>query len=522
MSAVRWDQRAVAQVTVRGTATDQELFTSALSEQGWVELDSSVPTGLTPLTEGRAEYLVEARFPGSSYRAVTGARQRLEVLGERLRLELTVRAVDLIRREPDPRPRWTAFRPAASQVRAATAGRFGRLRLAVAEARGTGRQTRADTEAEALSLSHSPLPGTAPPPADIQVRPSWAETGFAGPVAAASRPHLLKGLRYCLIILLAIGVAGTQSAETSPAQPRFWIFGVTGLGALAATALVLRHNRPDWPRRVRALALVCACGGSLFFGMLTGEALTAFAPDGFSGGYALLILLAALTTARCLALLLRHASLRAVLPWLLPALLPFLPGLFPSVGLWQPTLYLNELGVDVEDVEVSAWDQFQSVLAVLAAISLWLVAPALLGLAHHLHFMVRERWIGYAGFVLLSVWGMAIGAWQFAYLPAVDAGVAASHAVSEGDTAPPGYGVEPEWVCVIPVDTLKKTPVDGGILDPKEPYLEVGDADGTAVLISSEHSLDPIRVPLSSVHLVALGTAPGSHACTPEGTLAMW
>ncbi|WP_435218315.1 hypothetical protein [Streptomyces sp. bgisy034] len=118
---------------------------------------------------------------------------------------------------------------------------------------------------------------------------------------------------------------------------------------------------------------------------------------------------------RGLVLLFRYTSLRGALPWLLPALLPFVPGLLPSVSLWQPTLYLNELSVDVEDVQIPARDQFDLALIVLGAMSLWLVAPALLGMAQHVHFMIRERWIGYAAFALLSAWCLLIGAWNFAW-----------------------------------------------------------------------------------------------------------
>src|SRR5690349_17912417 len=76
MTAVRWDQRAVARVTVQGTSTDQNLFTSAVTDRGWLALESDVPDGLTALAAGRARYTVEVRFPGSPYRAVNGARQQ--------------------------------------------------------------------------------------------------------------------------------------------------------------------------------------------------------------------------------------------------------------------------------------------------------------------------------------------------------------------------------------------------------------------------------------------------------------
>ncbi|SEE37079.1 hypothetical protein SAMN05428938_8034 [Streptomyces sp. KS_5] len=510
MGSVRWDQRAVAQVKVRGTATDQQLFTAAVTEEGWLELESDVPDGLTAVAEGCAEYTVEVRFAGSGFRAVTGARQRLEVLAERLKLDLTVTAVDLVHGGPDFRPHWRVFRPATSSAAPVAIGRRERLRRAIAEARGTGRQVRADSEAEALALAARVLPGTVAPPADGQVRPTWRELGLDSRPAPARRTHQFAGLRYCFIVLVALGVAIKQNDHTSPAQGRFWGFLVVGLATVAIAGVTLKHNRPDWhPLKVVA-ALFMPCFLGFGAGLFTGEALGGSAPDAFSGGDALLIMLTGLLVLRGLALLFHHAPLRAALPWLLPALLPFAPGLLPALGLWQPTLYLNEMNVDVEDVQIPAWNQFWSALAVLGAMSLWLIAPALLGLARHLHFMIRERWLGYAGFALLSAWCLVIGVWQFTYLPAVNAGSEAVTAALDGEDAPTGYGVDPEWVCVLPVGPLEKIPVDGGTLDPDQPYLKLGDADGTAVLTAS---LAPLKVRVSSVRFIPLGMSPGSHTC---------
>ncbi|MER5473070.1 hypothetical protein [Streptomyces sp. NPDC002685] len=512
MAAVRWDQRAVAQVVLRGTATDQELFVEAVEDQGWIIVDSRTPVGLSALAAGCAHYTVEIRFPGSSFRAVTGARQRLEVLAERLKVELTVTAVDLVRGAPDLRPHWTVFRPAVGPQSPAGTGRLAGVRRRAAAVRGVGRQTRAYSQAEALTLAAQPLPGIAATPADAQVRPSWRELSGQGHRPQGPRRHLLDGMSSSLVVLLLTGVAVAQNEHTSIDQARFWFFVLVGAGALALSTLMLRRNRPGLPTMGLLLALAVTGGGSFCLGMFTGQAFEAYAPDVFTGGYALLILLVGLFILRGLGLLLRHASLRSVLPWLLPALLPFIPGLLPSVGLWQAILYLNAFDVAVEDVQIPAWDQFQSALAVLAIMSLWLIAPALLGLAQHLHFMVRERWIVYAGLALVSTWFLLIGGWQFAYLPAVDAGFDAYNAISDGKDAPGGYGVEPEWVCVQPLVAADATAVDGGVLDPTRPYLKVGDADGIAVLASTAEQ--PLKIRLSTVRVIPIGTAPGNRTCT--------
>ncbi|MFF4763334.1 hypothetical protein [Streptomyces sp. NPDC001292] len=178
MAGVHWDLRAVAQVTVHGTATDQKLFTDALDEQGWIAVGSRVPAVVTALAAGLADYTVEVRFPGSAYCAVTGARQRLEVLAERLSLELTVTAVDLVRGRPDFRPRWTVFRPAAGPQTPPGPGRLERLRRRVGEVRGTGRQTR---RTPGTRRWHSP-PGRCPASPTLPPTRGSGRPGGSSPV----------------------------------------------------------------------------------------------------------------------------------------------------------------------------------------------------------------------------------------------------------------------------------------------------------------------------------------------------
>ncbi|MFF4796107.1 hypothetical protein ACFY2M_42090 [Streptomyces sp. NPDC001276] len=363
-----------------------------------------------------------------------------------------------------------------------------------------------------MALAARPLPGVADTPADARIRPSWREFTGPGPRPAEPRRHLFAGLSSPLIVVFVVGVADAQNKDTSPDQARFWFFLLAAAGALTATALALDRNRPGLPGAGQ-IALSAMMSAVVFVrGLVTGEGLDAYAPDAFSGGYALLILLVGMFIWRGLGLLLRHASLRGVLPWLLPARLPFVPGLLPSIGLWQTILYLNEFHVDVEDVQIPAWDQFQFTPAPLAILSLWLIAPALLEWAQHLHFMVRERWIVYAGLVLVSAWFLLIGAWNFAYVPAVEAGFEVYSAVSEGREAPGGYRVSPESVCVRPLNNAAAVPVDGGVLDPDRPYLKVGDADGTAVLATTAEQ--PLKVRLSAVPLVPALFPPGARTCS--------
>ncbi|MGX1541317.1 hypothetical protein [Streptomyces adustus] len=222
-----------------------------MTEQGWLLVESGVPGNSTALAAHVADYTVEVRFPGSSYRAVTGARQRIEVLAERLKIELTVTAVDLVRGRPDFRPHWTVFRPATGPQVPTSSGRLERLRRRAAELRGTGRQTRAYTRTEASALAARSLPGVASTPADARIRPSWlelgTENGGPGPQSGTPRRRLFDGLGSPLVVVLLVGFAVAQNQHTSPAQVRFWFFLLFVGGALALAATALRRNRPDQP-----------------------------------------------------------------------------------------------------------------------------------------------------------------------------------------------------------------------------------------------------------------------------------
>ncbi|MEV7420576.1 hypothetical protein [Streptomyces sp. NPDC089919] len=499
MTGAKWDQRAVALVELRGTTTDTDLLEEALAARGWPVLEKRAgPAG--PLVDRRGWYVVEVRFPGSSFRAVTGARHRLEALAEELSLDLVVEAVDRVVRQAPERPVWHVARdqpmawPPLPLVlnRRSIQWRLRRLGLLDRYPGDTGRQVRADSPGSARHLAARPLPGARPTPAGVDVRRSVKEAplGFGGRRIARSL-HFAGSLGLVLGAVGALAIARRPGSVPPELPGLLFLAGVLVAGVGAALRGVVAGAR------ARSVLLVVVCSGTpagVVAALVLGAAQPEIAARAAGGlGLAYMVL-------GGLRLLVRQASWRAVVPWLLPALLPFVPGLLPALGLSLPTLYLDAFGVAPEDVEVGVVPELAASLRMLAAVSVWLCAPALLGVLEHCHLMVRARWVGYTLFALCSVYAVAVGA-VASVQPAVQAGRTARAAAAAGRTPAPYYGVEPEWVCVKPVETLAKVPVQGGELVGGRAYLLLGDADGTAVLWDRV-TKEAVKAPLASLRLV--------------------
>ncbi|QES49555.1 hypothetical protein DEJ50_18835 [Streptomyces venezuelae] len=535
---VRWDQRAVALAELRGTATDRELWEAALAERGWPVLERR-GTSVTPVTEARAWYVVEIRFPGSRFRAVTGARQRLEVLAEELHLDLVVEAVDLVVRQPDLRARWQAYeRPSP---RTARWTRLWRPAVSLLRWGGTGRQISAGAPTQAQALAARPLPGAAPPPAGPVVhRRSLSFRARGG----RPRSHTHRGVPLAVLAALFVGLLGAREGSTvnggigapalltgfgvgigpflDPARLAWpggpvveaavepaWVMTVFAVVTVLVLCRLYLRNRPDWP------VLLALLVGTLVYlvvravGFVTGSLLIHQVPWGDAALAHVDALAVNVMLVAGLGLLIRQSGWRPVVPWLLPALLPFVPGLLPAVGLSLHATYLAAFEVDLEDVDIAAVDSLAAAAAVLAAMGLWLFVPALLGFARHFHLMVRDRWMGRLFLVLVSVFCCAVGVgglWEDATTTSFEARLNASG----GYTPPPYYGIKPEWVCASPARELGKVPSEGGLLQPERPYLLLGDASGTALLwhtarvpgIPLPDDEGALKIPLASLRLV--------------------
>ncbi|MEU3406886.1 hypothetical protein ABZ766_23510 [Streptomyces sp. NPDC006670] len=500
----RWDQRAVAVVKLSGTSTDLELFEAEIQARDWRMLSRRPSSDSTLQADGECRYTVEVRFPGSALRAATAAREHLEVVSDLLVLDLVVEAVQVVERAPVDLPVWYVYAPIPTGMvpPRSWAGRLrGRVSARFASAvglRDTGRQVRAGSESEALALAARRLPGVPCASGGMAVRRSM---GVPPPPPPSEWPRRrgaarrLAMMRFPALVALVCGawVAGLWGAGVwalTPAVP-------FALGALAASFMIARWALPEvtGPRfLVAGLAgpVLAAAFGA--FAVLT-------SPDKTIGLGVVLVGIAAGSIALTgVWLWVRQSRWGVTLPWLLPALLAFLPGLLPGLGLSQQALYLDAFGVDLEDVDIPAAMRLLAVLKLLVVSLIWLTAPAILGYMRHLHYMVANRWVGYSAAAFVTVYTLVAGVGTVG-ASATSAGREAVTAAAAGRAPSHYYGIKPEWVCVSPIREVSQIPVDGGVLDPAHAYLSLGDASGMAVLWDP-HGNATLKVPLSTLRLV--------------------
>lgn len=474
---------------------DFELFEAELQARGWPVLER--PPALPP--DGPYECVVEVRFPGARYRAPDAAREHLEALADRLLLDLTVLAVQVLRRDSARLPLWHVYRelpPVPPEVAATRRGRAReRVRAWAVDLgiRDTGGQVQAPDEEAALAAAHTALPG-APPPTGVAVRFVGGRRAVDGG-GRHGRQRLAQRripLRYLLLTGLGCGVAAARS-------PGHWHWLPTGLFLLVLIAETVRQAPTEGrPRRWVGFKSGGLLGTAAAFGLAAG---TAGPPGGGGPGEVVTLVVAGALTARGLWLLARQSSWGRLVPWLAPALLTLAPVLLAGLGVSLQALYLHPFGLDAEDVDVPAVMRLLATGRVLVASLLWLVAPAVLGYLTHLHIMIAFRWLGYATFVCASVFTLSSGVVFGAGIPALLTGFEARAAAAEGHTPGHYFGIKPEWVCALPAKPLAEVPSDGGLLDPAHPYLSLGDAGGTAALWDPREKA-ALKVPLSALRLV--------------------
>ncbi|MBC9717633.1 hypothetical protein H9Y04_34390 [Streptomyces sp. TRM66268-LWL] len=238
--------------------------------------------------------------------------------------------------------------------------------------------------------------------------------------------------------------------------------------------------------------------------------LDSFDPPGDWSFPELQLLVAAYAVAIGLRLLIRNQRTRNWVPWLIPAALPVAFALFPGLGTVVHTYYLDEFGFDREDVGIPMYWQIIASAKVVAAMSVWLVAPALWGYLRHFHRVVRDRWFYGAITALNTILSFAAGPLYFVIRPAVEAGGAARVAAGAGRAPSEYYGIKAAWVCVTPRVPLSQLPSEGAAITTAAPYLLLGDASGTAALWRGGQA---VKAPLNKLLLVP-ATA-GDRPCPP-------
>ncbi|MFE6269789.1 hypothetical protein ACFVQ9_13500 [Streptomyces goshikiensis] len=483
------------------------MFEAEVQARDWRLLKRVEIPATLPANEKSCRYTVEVRFPGSAFRATRAAREHLEVVSDRLLLDLVVEVVQGVERDPADLPVWHAYRPpsvAAGEV--ASTGAWACLRqraliwaTCTLGTRDTGRQVRAGSEGEALALSARVLPGTSEPPEGVAVRRQGNARSGPPPAVWPRRREPMRRIAMLRFPGLVSLVCGAWIAALWNAGTRYWLPAVPFfLAAVVAAVLIWRwslHGLQITNALIfgAGVSVVAACFG--VFAVVT-------APDRSVGlGVVVIGMALGYLVATGVWLWVRQSSWARAVPWLLPAVLAFVPGLLPGLGLSLPAFYLDAFSLDLEDVEVPAAMKLVAALKLLSTTLIWLIAPAMLGYLRHTHHMITSRWLGYSTAAFLSVYALLAGVAGLAIQPAVAAGRGAVAAAAAGRTPGSYYGIHPEWVCALPVKDLAAVPTDGGLLDPARPYLSLGDAGGVAVLWDVRGKA-ALKIPLSALRLV--------------------
>ncbi|MFG3190016.1 ubiquitin family protein [Streptomyces omiyaensis] len=503
----RFDQRATALVELRGLLGEHAMFEEALAARGWPVLDRQGRDPL-PLTERRVRYLIEARFPGSRLNAVSGARQRIEVIADELLLDLQVLAVECVERDAKDLPRWHAYARTELPAQAGAAARArDRLARRCAErlgTRDTGRLITAATPQAARWLAARPLPGTPARREGVAVRRvSGTVRTSTPPVEAAGRRESARILGRLLVCAMLAMLLGARLMDVRLVQDR-WSW--TSLALLPVTAWYAALTALRHPHRGSRAATGTVAAGLVLFSCAAGALLARDVPDRGVAAPVLLGVLAAVAVANGLRLLVRQWSWQRVAPWLLPALIPLAFGFLPGFGTALHVMYLDAFDVDLEDVEIPRAFQFMAMLKLTACLSLWFMAPSLLGYMKHFHRHVKDRLFGNFVVLVMSIALVLVGFMGFGLLAAGAAGERAVAAADAGRTPAGYYGIDPEWVCPAPVGRLAEVPVDGGVLDPGRAYLKLGDSGGVVVLWDAEERAG-LKVPLEKLRLVPVDSA---------------
>ncbi|MGJ5944724.1 hypothetical protein [Streptomyces caviscabies] len=504
-------------VELTGTTIDCGEFEQALAARGWPILRKEGGPS-TAVTAHTTHYLLECRFPGSRFNARRGARERIEVVADELQLDLNVEVTDLVGRDPEDRPVWFAYeRPADRDAMTAPRTHWARwkerVRLWCAEQLGaydTGRHITAASRPRAEELATRALPGTATPSARVAVRRP-AGVPDPDPVAVLGRRRR-TGRRLGWLVCVAAVVLVTSSMVAS-----LWSQGFAAWWGLASLAVVAVGLAAYWlaqmtPGRPGAAVVTALVLGVTMAGF--GAATVLRSPDRSAGSLGWVIVAGGYVVFTGIRLLVRQWSWRVVAPWLLPAVLPLALGFFPSLGLGLHVFYLDAFGLNLEDVEIPRIWQFIATLKLGLAVNLWLVALAGLGYLQHLHWCVRDRWVGYTFLGFFSTLLLIGGGWNLGLEPAGRAGLDAVKAAESGQAPEAYFGITPEWVCLRPVGPADGVYVDGGEFRPSRPYLRVGDAGGTVVLWDRVEK-GVLKMPMNKLRIIPVD-GPSENCAAPS------
>ncbi|MET9482017.1 hypothetical protein [Streptomyces sp. NPDC006638] len=486
---VRYDQRVLALIEVRGGSRDWTEAERVFEAHGWPVVGheprgQGESAGILTADPAARVYRVEIRLYGASRRAERGATWQVRNAARTAQLEMYVRRADRLDRDSEMLSEWLAH---------STAHRTGPLsrvarRLARAGVFDAGTQVTAGGPGEALRLARAGLDGGAR--RAVAVRPM--DGRWKRPARLRRERQFDRRMATFAIGTLVLSGSAAIAAEQAGVLRYFW----AGVALVAGCVALLAGGTSDRGRRLSNTAIA---GGAVT--TVLGVTLRDPGMSGADG----LRLLYGLTLVTGLGLLVRQWTWGEWATWAVPLAATLLISSFAGAGSVLHALYADALSLTPDDLDVPPAWQFLSALKLVALLLPVLLVPAVWGLAKHYHYVVPgERFSGLMYVTILVAFLVAGG--SFALDSAETAASRTEKAARQGREAPHYFGVEPAWTCVEPTVPLASLSGEGPRLDPARPYLAFGVAGGNAVLWD-RRSGGPLKVPAEKVRLVPATSA---------------
>ncbi|MFD0076512.1 NnrS multi-domain protein [Streptomyces sp. NPDC127166] len=518
---MRYDQRVLVLVEVRGEQRDWDEAERAFDQQGWPVVTAFArgegpSRGVLREAASARLYSVEVRFFGArNRRTERAAAWRVERLARAAGLEMYARRCELVDRDREQLTGWRAHTVAHRPPRGPdprTLRPMARLRraAAVSRARVSERRGHRDTgmvvtgtASEARRLSRMDPSGGSAPGAATDVRPVYGR----------ERSHIV------------------QRREEDGRRRTYRV--VAWLLAMTFCAVVARQQSGVGVWVWAGFALLCFVGGvRLAYGMFAaGGRVASLLICGVVAGYFLVVSLgadmgddrgwtpvqmlsvfAATATVGGIWLLVRQWTWGEWLAWAAPLVFTAVVSFVVASGSVLHALYADSLGLTPDDLDVPGIWQAASAAKLLSLLGYALFVPALWGIAKHVHapFVSPVERLGVPLYVLTQVTVLLVCMWGA--LDSARGAVDDFRTAAVRKTAPPSYfGVEPEWTCVEPTVPAAKLGSRGGVLKPERPYLSFGEAGGT-VSLWNEPAGTALQMPAEQVRLVP--AADGRVRCT--------
>ncbi|WP_406174604.1 hypothetical protein [Streptomyces sp. NBC_00996] len=499
---MRYDQRVLTLVEVRGGAHDWEEAERRFDAHGW-PVRGHHPCGEGPLTGVLAPdpssrvYEVEVRLFGAAKGCDRGAAHRVRKVMRAARLEAYVRRAEPMVRDREMFTHWKVVSTAHRR-----AGRGSRVRrLADRYAVRLGRydtQTRVSgSPSQALRLARADGTSGHVASTPVAVRPldgRWRANVGYWPEEEGER-RLFRMV--CWTLLAAASLVFTSGR--GGAVRAFWCGAVVlGLaGAVWSGTRLYRRGRG-------AGAVIAAVAVAVFATMALGVL------DGHGRGWTrmqVLVTVALVAVLGGLRLLVRQWTWGEWVAWAVPLVVTLAASSFLAAGSVLHALYADGLDLSPDDLDVPGIWQVAAAVKLLVLLSVVMAVPAWWGYARHRHHFYATPGDGFNVvlyvLLLLLMFGGAAGLALDSARAAVDRTTAAAKA---GEDPPAYFGVRPEWTCVEPVVSLSRLSGEGPRLRPARPYLSFGVVDGSAVLWDRTAE-QPVKLPANQVRLVPARSA---------------